>query len=229
MTALVKVIAGVVVGIAGISAPAAQEKMATYQLVILRLGHAPSAPLHSKFVIKDHGAYVSKLGADGHSMAAGTVLEGAGEIVGLWILKVESADRARELAAADPAVKAGVYIAEVLSFMSRDAGMRPWASGVETVYFGFLDTGPNRGQDAETAKRLQAEHLAYMARSAQAGQPGVCRSVRQRWHSSRARGLPRRVTGRSTKTRRRRSDDQGWSPRRRPLRLASSPGRPPLT
>jgi uncharacterized protein YciI len=39
----------------------------------------------------------------------------------------------------------------------------------EKVFFGFLNSGPNRGQDPETAKRLQAEHLAYMEGQAKEG------------------------------------------------------------
>jgi uncharacterized protein len=37
------------------------------------------------------------------------------------------------------------------------------------LFFGFLTNGSNRSQDAETAARLQKEHLAYMASQAGAG------------------------------------------------------------
>jgi uncharacterized protein YciI len=48
--------------------------------------------------------------------------------------------------------------------MSPEGWFGKWAAfgEFETVYFGFLKSGPNRGQDADTAKRLQQEHLAYM-------------------------------------------------------------------
>ena len=69
-----------------------------------------------------------------------------------------------EIASTDPAVKAGIFAVEAAPFMSPDGWFGRWAEmgKFETVYFGFLVSGPNRGQDPETAKRLQAEHLAYM-------------------------------------------------------------------
>ena len=149
-----------------VSTAAAQQKMTNYQLVILKKGPAypaTSTPESDK-TLKEHVAYVYKLGSDRLSMASGPFIDGKGEIAGVHMLKVESADKAREIVASDPGVKAGVFTADVLPFMSLDAGMRAWAEfpQFETVYFGFLNSGPNRTQDAETAKRLQAEHLAYM-------------------------------------------------------------------
>ena len=143
-------------------AAAGQQKMTTYQLVILKKG--PGHGSGSDAVIKDHVAHVYKLGADRLSMASGPFTDDGGDIAGIHILKVESVDKAREILAGDPAVKAGVFTVDVLPFMALDAGMRQWAAfpELETVYFGFLDSGPNRTQDAETAKRLQAEHLAFM-------------------------------------------------------------------
>jgi len=38
----------------------------------------------------------------------------------------------------------------------------PDALQAETINFGFLVNGPNRGQDAETAKQMQRGHLDYM-------------------------------------------------------------------
>ena len=43
------------------------------------------------------------------------------------------------------------------------------------MFFGFLVTGPNRGQDADTAKRLQAEDLACMEGQANEGKLVLCR------------------------------------------------------
>lgn len=147
------------------AALAAQEKMTTYQLVMLRKG--PSAPTsatpEAQALFKDHVAHIYKLGADGKGMAAGPFTDG-GEIQGVIIMKAASPDEAREIEGADPGVKAGIFTMEVLPFMSPEGWFGKWAEfgQFETVYFGFLNRGPNRGQDAETAKRLQAEHLAYM-------------------------------------------------------------------
>lgn len=145
--------------------PLQQLKMATYQLVILKKGpsHASALQPEGSKILGEHGKYMLKLGADGVSMAAGPFTDG-GDIQRAIILKASSPEQAREIEAADPAVKAGIFIMEVLPFMSPESWFGKWADPVtvETVYFGFLNRGPNRGQDAETAKRLQEEHLRYM-------------------------------------------------------------------
>jgi uncharacterized protein YciI len=166
MRSAIRTSAIVAFSVATLSAAARQDKLTNYQLVILRPGpaHASAQTTEGQAIVKQHVTQLYKLGADRHSMAAGPFINGAGTIAGIVILKVESVEKARELAAADPAVKAGIFVPTVLPFMAADAGLRPWAEfpQFETVYFGFLNSGPNRTQDAETAKRLQAEHLAYM-------------------------------------------------------------------
>ena len=75
------------------------------------------------------------------------------------------------IAAEDPAVKAGMFTAEVAPFLAPEGWFGKWApfGKFEKVFFGFLVTGSNRGQDAETAKQLQADHLAYMEGQANEG------------------------------------------------------------
>ena len=140
-------------------------KMTTYQLLILKKGPAADTggSPDGRKIIENHVQYMYKLAADGVSMAAGPVLDN-GDIQGLIIMKAPTAERAREIEAEDPAVKAGIFSVEAAPFMSPEDWFGRWAAmgEFETVYFGFLVNGPNRSQDAETAKRLQAEHLAYM-------------------------------------------------------------------
>lgn len=151
---------------AATAAIAAQEKMITYQLVLLKKGTAAT----DMKILEAHGAYMMKLGADGSSLAAGPFTDG-GDIAGAMVMSVPTADRAKEIEAEDPAVKAGLFAVEILSFMAPEGWFKPWAQpfAQETVYFGFLTSGPNRGQDAETAARLQKEHLAYMTGQAELG------------------------------------------------------------
>jgi uncharacterized protein len=150
------------------SAPAsapAQEKMVTYQLVLLKKGTGAM----DKKTLDAHGAYMMKLGAERTILAAGPFNDG-GEIAGAIVMGV-TGERAREIEGDDPAVKAGLFTMEILSFMAPDGWFKPWAQpfGQETIYFGFLNRGPNRSQDAETAARLQKEHLAYMNGQAETG------------------------------------------------------------
>ena len=158
-------VAGVLLSVAIAAGATTQEKLVNYQLVLLRFraAQASAAGEERQQTLKAHVAHLYKLGADRHSMVAGKITSG-GDIAGIIVMKADSPERARELQAADPAVKAGIFSVEVMPFMAPDAGMRAWAEfpQFETVYFGFLNSGPNRTQDAETAKRLQAEHLAYM-------------------------------------------------------------------
>ncbi len=139
---------------------ATQSKMKTFQLVLLKKG---SVPLDPK--VRDaHGAYMMTLGADGVSIAAGPFIDG-GDLMGAMILRAATADEAKAIEAADPAVKAGMFTVDVMPFMTVEEGQfQPWAKpfAQETVHFGFLKSGPNRGQSAEEAARLQKEHLAYM-------------------------------------------------------------------
>lgn len=144
--------------------PSQEIKLAKYQLVLLKTGPAAATagtPDGQK-VFTEHIAHMMKLHHDGVSRIAGPVTDD-GEIQGILILDGATPEKAREIAASDPAVKAGIFAVEVLSFFA-DASFGKWGEPLaqETVYFGFLNSGPKRGQDRATAERLQAEHLAYM-------------------------------------------------------------------
>jgi uncharacterized protein YciI len=146
--------------------------MATYQLVALKPG--PEAPklgntTEGNKLVAAHVQYMYKLAGEGTYAAAGPFLDGL-DISGVIVVKA-TAERAKEIVAADPAVKAGMFTAEVASFMAPEGWFGKWApfGKFEKVFFGFLVNGPNRGQDAETARRLQAEHLAYMEGQANEG------------------------------------------------------------
>jgi uncharacterized protein YciI len=143
----------------------AQEKMTTYQLVMLKKGPAAataSTPA-GQALLKEHISHLYGLAADGRGMAAGPFTDG-GEIQGVLIVKAETPEKALEIEGADPAVKGGIFSMEALPFLSPEGWFGKWEAvgAFETVYFGFLKRGPNRGQDAETARQLQKEHLAYM-------------------------------------------------------------------
>jgi uncharacterized protein len=143
----------------------AQHKMTTYQLVMLKKGPAAetAATPAGQALVKEHVSHLYKLGAEGRAAAAGPFTDG-GDIQGILIVRAETPEKALEIQAQDPAVKAGIFSMEALPFMSPEGWFGKWEAfpSFEQVYFGFLTRGPNRGQDAETAKRLQAEHLAYM-------------------------------------------------------------------
>ena len=154
-------------------APAPPYKMATYQLAVLKSGPQAAklggTPEGQK-ILQAHVAHLYKLAGEGTYVAAGPFLDG-GDIAGVIVVKAPTPERAKEIEAEDPGVKAGMFTVEAAPFMAPEGWFGPWAEfgRFEKVFFGFLVTGPNRGQDADTAKRLQAEHLAYMDGQAKEG------------------------------------------------------------
>lgn len=152
--------------------PQAPPDLATFYLVLLkRPSSVPAMSAEEGAAIhKAHIAHLEKLGNEGFGMAAGPFVD-EGEIRGINILKANSAEHARELQGADPAVQAGRLAVEVIPFMTRrDAFSTPaMPFQPEHFFFGFLVNGPDRTQDPDTAARLQKEHLAYMAGQAEAG------------------------------------------------------------
>ena len=142
----------------------AQQKMATYYLVLLNKGSGPAASSTEEARVRDgHIKHFDKLAADGIAHVAGPIGDD-GPIRGIAILSATSTEHARELANADPAVQAGRFAPEILAFMAPAGWFHKPATppSTEQLYFGFLKSGPSRSQDAETAQRLQKEHLAYM-------------------------------------------------------------------
>ena len=154
-------------------APAPTYKMTAYQLLVLKPG--PDAaklretPDGGKLV-QAHVGYLYKMAAAGTYAAAGPFLDG-GDIAGIIFVKAPTPERAKEIEAEDPGVKAGMFTVEASSFLAPEGWFGNWEEfpKFEKVFFGFLVNGPNRNQDAETAKRLQAEHLAYMEGQAKEG------------------------------------------------------------
>jgi uncharacterized protein YciI len=161
--------------LAGAQSPATAPalKMTTYQLVVLRPGPKAASiggSPEGQQIVQAHVKHLYKLAADGINMAAGPFLDG-GEIAGVIVMKAATPERAKEIEGEDPGVKAGLFTMEAAPFMAPENWFGKWAEfpNFEKVFFGFLVSGPNRGQDAETARRLQAEHLAYMDGQAKEG------------------------------------------------------------
>ncbi|RZL31273.1 MAG: hypothetical protein EOP35_22395 [Rubrivivax sp.] len=98
---------------------AAPAPSATY-VVIYRPGPAwPAGKTIAELPLKDHFNYLIELYARGAMKQGGPLTDNAG---GLVILEVADAAQAQALAAGDPAVKAGLFLAEVHPWTSV-----PWA------------------------------------------------------------------------------------------------------
>lgn len=149
----------------GVASALAQEKMITYQLVMLKKG--PNADKMStpegQQALKAHVEFLYKRGAEGVYKAAGPFTDG-GDIQGIIFVAAPTPEKAMEIEGEDPAVKAGYFAMEALPFMSPEGYFGTWAEfpDFEHVHFGFLKRGPNRSQSKEEAAELQKQHIGYM-------------------------------------------------------------------
>ena len=131
--------------------------------------YTPGPAADAQQLMEGHLAHLTKLGNQGHAFIAGPI-SGGGDLAGLVFLKAPTADAAKALEAEDPAVKAGRFRIEMVSYMSPanwfafgpikdDLKMR-------TFVFGFLKMKPG-------AKPLDAtatdDHLATLWSLRQSG------------------------------------------------------------
>jgi uncharacterized protein YciI len=92
------------------------------------------------------------------------------DLAGIFVLRASSAAEAKTWVDADPAVKAGLFIAEMHPWWSEDIFKKADSPlKLSQVYLGFLKKGPNRkegdGQNPEV-QELQKAHLANIVRLA---------------------------------------------------------------
>jgi len=153
-------------------APAPASQLITYQLVLLERGPnaAKLATPEGQQLVRQHVEHLYKMNQQGSFKVAGPFTD-QGEIQGIGFVAAATPAEALQIESADPAVQAGIFSMQALPFLSPPDWFGKWAEfpKFERVYFGFLVRGPNRGQDADTAQRLQREHLAYMEGQAQLG------------------------------------------------------------
>jgi uncharacterized protein len=146
-------------------AAGAQPQLETYQLLLFEKGPNRPATLPPGVddLHKQHLAYFGRLQAEGKVVVLGP-FGGDGDVRGVAIVQADSADAAKAVFADDPGIKAGRLTVTPMVLYSDPANFqKPLASAdTELLHFGFLTSGPNRGQDPEQAKRLQAAHLAHM-------------------------------------------------------------------
>jgi uncharacterized protein len=147
------------------AAAAAQPQLETYQLLLFEKGPKRPAtmPPGGDELHKQHLAHFNRLQAEGKVIVLGP-FGGDGDLRGVGIVKVDGADAAKAVFADDPGIKAGRLTVTSMVLYSDPANFQePAASAdTETLYFGFLKSGPNRGQAPEEAERIQAAHLSHM-------------------------------------------------------------------
>lgn len=156
--------------------PAKEEpahKMLEFHMALLRRGpkwettHTKGTGVPASGPISEHGRYAISLLESGKAVIAGPFQE-EGDILGVYILRASSADEAKSWVDADPAVKGGHMIAEMLPWWSEDVMKKPKTPiKMTTAYLGFLRRGPKWTPERTAATaEIQKGHMANIQRLA---------------------------------------------------------------
>jgi uncharacterized protein YciI len=151
---------------ATIVAQPAEHKMVQFQMAILKKGPAwETTKLEERnATLQKHVANVISLLDSGKAVIAGPFNDDTA-IAGIFIFRVASAEEAKVWVDGDPAVKAGLMTAEMHPWWSEDIFKKADTSPLklETVYFGFLKSGPNRKPGDGTTPEIQELQKAHIA------------------------------------------------------------------
>jgi uncharacterized protein YciI len=155
--------------------PAQGPKLVQFQMAIMRKGPTWDATKAEdrNAILHQHLANVVSLLNSGKAVIAGPFGD-ATDPAGIFILRAPSAEEAKTWVDADPAVKSGLFVAEMHPWFSEDIFKKANTSPLklETVYLGFLKKGPNRkdGDDkVPEIQELQKAHIANIERLAKLG------------------------------------------------------------
>ena len=144
-----------------------EEKLTTYQLVLLKKGPKPEpGEAAGKHMQDAHLANLANLHRKGVALAYGPLQ--AEDIAGIAILDVPSADAAKRAFDPDPYIKAGVMTPEVhpikaaKDWFHRAATPQldhPDMKDLERLVFGLYEKGPRAGDERAT-ERLHEQYMA---------------------------------------------------------------------
>ena len=147
------------------------HKLVQFQMALLRKGPkwtGAQAPETQK-ILHQHLVNVLALLDSGKAVVAGPMGDDT-DLGGIFILRAASAEEAKTWVDADPAVKAGLFVAEMHPWWSEDIfKKRNTPLEMNTVYLAFLKKGPNRkdGDDkVPEIQELQKAHIANINRLA---------------------------------------------------------------
>jgi uncharacterized protein YciI len=147
-----------------------QSKMIQFQMALLKRGPKWEA-MHTKGssgTMSEHGKYVMSLLESGKAVIAGPFSDD-GEVIGVYILRANTAEEAKTWVDNDPGVKGGHLVAEMIPWWSEDIMKKPSTPmKMTTAYLGFLSRGPNWTPEKTPAtEELQKAHMANINRLAE--------------------------------------------------------------
>jgi uncharacterized protein len=152
-------------------------EMQSYQLVLLRSasGKPQPSPAEQQQLSKEHLDGLADLNRKRVNLLYGPLLD-TGELRGIAVLDVPTADAARAAFANDAYVKRGLMTVDVKPWMAPKGWFHEPAgydvsnpANLEQLVLGFLVSGPNRTQSEAAAQDIQKGHLAYMESLAKQG------------------------------------------------------------
>lgn len=151
---------------------APQSKLVQFQMALLRKGPkwTGAQTPETQRILHQHLVNVLALLDSGKAVVAGPFGDDT-DLRGIFILRASSAEEAKTWVEADPAVKAGLFVAEMHPWWSEDIfKKRILPLKMNTLYFAFLKKGPNRKEgdgDTPQVQELQKTHLANINRLAE--------------------------------------------------------------
>jgi uncharacterized protein YciI len=146
-------------------------KLVQFHMAFLSLGPKWESTTRQEreSILKQHQVTALAMLKSGKAIIISSIGHDPDRVV-IFILRAPSAAEAKAWVDADPAVNAGLYIAEMHPWWSEDIFKPPNSPpAIETVYLGFLKKGPNRKEgDDETPEiqELQTAHIANINRLA---------------------------------------------------------------
>jgi uncharacterized protein YciI len=151
-----------------------QHKLVEFHLAFLKLGPKWESTKRQEreSILQQHQVTALAMLKSGKAIIVSSIGHDPDRVV-IFILRAPSASEAKAWVDADPAVNAGLYIAEMHPWWSEDVFKPPNSPlAIETVYLGFLKKGPNRkdGDDQiPEIQELQKAHIANIQRLAKLG------------------------------------------------------------
>jgi uncharacterized protein YciI len=145
--------------------------MIQFQMALLKKGPKwdRTAEQQRGQILQQHFANVMSLLDAGKAVLAGPMGDDT-DLAGIFVLRASSAAEAKTWVDADPAVKAGLFIAEMHPWWSEDIFKKADSPlKLSQVYLGFLKKGPNRNEGDDQnpeVQDLQKAHLANIVRLA---------------------------------------------------------------
>lgn len=152
---------------------AQENKLVQFHMAVLKKGPQWDGVMEpaKNPTLKQHIAYFVSLLDSGRAIIGGPMPDSQ-DLAGIYILRAPSAAEAKTWVDNDPAIKNGLFTAEMHPWWSEDIFKKAVTAPLkmETVYLGFLKRGPNRKEgDGQTpeVQELQKAHIANINRLAE--------------------------------------------------------------